>query len=179
MLTSPASLQHSPGAHCATGRAALVGAGLLMLAGCRGEVEKTIAFSAADHQAYAAAGTAAIDGEGFLRRPNGFLARCSGAYVYLVPATAYFREWVEIYRKGGRIANANTLAGAHKEMVRKSQCDMQGRFSFAQLPAGSWYAVTRVTYDGGEWNSDQTLTAQIETKAGEVVKAILANPNGT
>lgn len=179
MLASTPSFQPHPGAFGASGKAALVGVGMLALAGCRGEVEKTIAFSAVEHQPYAANGTATIDGEGFLRRPNGLLARCSGAYVYLVPATPYFREWVEINRKGGAVANAKELAGAHQSAIRKVQCDMQGRFLFTQLPAGKWYAVTRVSYDGAEWNAAQTLTAEIETKAGEVVKAILANPNGT
>lgn len=178
MLASISSVQPVPAALRATGAAALVGAGMLALAGCRGEVEKAIVFSAAEHQPYAAKGTAAIDGEGFLRRPNGWLARCSGGYVYLVPATPYFREWMQIYIKGGSVANAKELSGAHQSAMRKTQCDMQGRFSFSDLPPGKWYALTKVSYDGKEWKSDQTLFAEVETKAGGVVKAILANPNG-
>ena len=153
--------------------------GLALLAGScmRGEVEKKVAFDDKDHAAWIAKGKSGIDGEGFLRRPNGSLARCSGGVVYLVPATAYFREWVEVYRSGASIANASSLHQSHSKAIRKTQCDMQGRFQFSELPAGKWIAVTRVTFDGAGWNNDSTLVTEVETRQGEIAKAILSNPN--
>jgi len=156
--------------------AAFVGLAL-SLGACGGEVDKKVAFDDAGHAPFMAKGKASIEGEGFLRRPNSWLARCSGGIVYLVPATPYFREWVEVYRSGNRVANAASLNQDHQKVVRKTQCDMQGRFAFADLPAGKWILVTRVTYDGAEWNNDSTLVAEIETKQGDVAKAILSNPN--
>lgn len=182
MFVSPAQ------ADCAAGsfepdRARLL-AGLLVAGGlslglvaCGGEVAKKVAFDGAEHAAYIAKGKASIDGEGFLRRPNGWLARCSGGVVYLVPATPYFREWVEVYRAGNRIANSAELNESHSKAIRKTQCTMQGKFQFADLPAGKWILVTRVTYDGNEWNSDSTLVAEVETRPGETATAILSNPN--
>lgn len=156
----------------------MAGMGLALgLAACRAEVEKKVVFQEADHASYLAKGKASVEGEAFLRRPNGWLARCSGGIVYLVPATPYFREWVEVYRSGARLANAAGLNESHGKAIRKTQCDMQGRFTFAELPAGRWIIVTRITYSGTEWNSDSTLVAEIETKAGDVAKAILSNPN--
>ena len=52
------------------------------------------------------------------------------------------------------IANASSLHESHSKAIRKTQCDMQGRFLFSELPAGKWIAVTRVTFDGAGWNND-------------------------
>jgi hypothetical protein len=151
---------------------------VLGLGGCmRSEVEKKIAFSEADHAAWLAKGKAGIRGEGFLRRPDASLARCSGGIVYLVPATPYFLEWVEVYKSGARIANPQGLHEAHGKAIRKAQCDITGRFDFAELPAGKWLLVTRVTYQGRSGGDDSTLVSSVETKPGEVAQAILSNPN--
>ncbi|MCA1999111.1 MAG: carboxypeptidase-like regulatory domain-containing protein [Hyphomicrobiales bacterium] len=148
------------------------------LAGCaRPEVEKSIGFDAGAHAAWRAPGRASIAGEGFLRRPNGWLARCSGGTVYLAPASPYFREWVEIHRSGGRVANAAALDRLHDGVVRKTQCDATGRFAFEALPAQRWLVVTRISYQGVGWNADMTLAAEVETKAGEATQVILSNPN--
>lgn len=159
--------------------ARLFGIGLsLVVGGClQTSVEKKIACAGADHAAWIAKGKASIDGEGFIRRPNGGLARCSGGFVYLVPATPYFREWVEVYRSGARLENAKDLHANHASAIRKTQCTMQGRFEFAELPAGKWILVTRVTYNGQAWSDDSTLVTEVETRAGEATKAILSNPN--
>lgn len=155
------------------------GIGLALLTGSclQSSVEKKIAFAEVDHAAWIAKGQAGIHGEGFIRRPNAWLARCSGGVVYLVPATPYFREWVEVYRSGARLENARELNAGHSRAIRKTQCDMQGRFEFADLPAGKWILVTRITYNGQAWSDDSTLVTEVETRAGEVTKPILSNPN--
>ena len=163
----------------------LVGLGIggLSLAGCgpREEIEKKIAFADKDHAAWMAKGDAEIAGEGFLRRPDASLARCSGGVVYLVPATPYFQEWIEVYRSGARLANPKTLHEAHGKAVRRTQCDTTGRFAFSDLPQGKWLLVTRVGYETRyqrrDERDDATLVTTVETKAGEKVKAILSNPN--
>lgn len=159
------------------GMAGSLGLGLLTASCLQSSVEKKIAFAEADHTTWIAKGTSRIDGEGFIRRPNAWLARCSGGFVYLVPATPYFREWVEVYRSGARLANAKELHSEHSTAIRKTQCDMQGRFLFADLPAGKWILVTRVTYNGQAWSDDSTLVTEVETRTGEVAKTILSNPN--
>lgn len=149
----------------------------LLLSGCGETVEKKVGFSLPSHAAWQAKGNAAIDGEGFLRRPNGWLARCSGGFVYLVPASDYFREIIEVYRKGDRLAASQNLEGVNSPVVRKTQCNMQGKFAFSELPPGKWIAFTRIDYDGAEWLADLTLVGEVETKAGTVTKTILSNPN--
>lgn len=150
----------------------------LALTGCmRPEVEKSVGFDAKTHAAWLAKGDASIEGEGFLRRPNGWLARCSGGTVFLVPASPYFREWLEIQKKGGRVANAAALDQAHEQALRRTQCDATGRFRFDDLPAQGWIVVTRISYHGAGWDADLTLAAETQTKAGESRKVILSNPN--
>lgn len=158
-------------------RAGVLAAAGVALGACAGQVEKQVGFEAKAHAAFAAKGSASIEGEGFLRRPNAWLARCSGGIVYLVPDTPYFREWVQIYRAGNSVENAETLHAGHKGAVRKTQCNMQGKFTFENLPAAKWMLLTRVTYEGAVWSSDQTLFTEVETKAGASTPVILSNPN--
>lgn len=158
----------------------LVGLGL-SACGPREEIEKKIAFSDKDHSAWMVKGEAEISGEGFLRRSDATLARCSGGVVYLVPATPYFQEWIEVYRSGARIANPKALHEAHGKAIRKTQCDATGRFTFSDLPQGKWLLVTRIGYESRYQrraeHDDSTLVTTVETKAGEKAKAILSNPN--
>lgn len=158
----------------------LMGLGL-SACGPREEIEKKIAFSDKDHSAWMAKGEAEISGEGFLRRPDATLARCSGGVVYLVPATPYFQEWIEVYRSGARIANPKALHETHGRAIRKTQCDATGRFTFSDLPLGKWLLVTRIAYESRYQrraeHDDSTLVTTVETKAGEKAKAVLSNPN--
>jgi hypothetical protein len=160
----------------------LAGLGFAGLAGCvRPEVEKKIAFSEVEHAGWMARGKAEISGEGFLRRADASLARCSGGVVYLVPATPYFQEWVEVYHSGARIANPKGLLESHGKAIRKTQCDATGRFTFSDLPKGKWLLVTRIAYETRHQRRDErddsTLVTTVETRVGETVKAILSNPN--
>lgn len=151
-----------------------------LLAGClRPERELQASFNAEAHGPWMGKGTAAIDGEAFIRRPNGWLARCSGNEVMLVPASAYFREWVGVYRQGARVQNSGEVAAQHRAALRKTQCDQNGRFSFSDLPAGKWFITTRISYRGANdpFAEDAAYLIELETKTGEVAKAILSNPN--
>lgn len=143
------------------------------------EREMQLRYSAADHAAWLAKGTAEIKGEGFIRRPNGFLARCSGGVVQLAPASPYFREWLAIRRGGGQVSNAAARLEEHRAALRQTQCDQQGRFAFSDLPAGKWIVITRISYEAESDNfrEDAFYVTEVETKAGEVAKAVLSNPN--
>lgn len=162
--------------------------GLFVMA-CGHSVPKAVAYAAADHVAFRAQGTATIAGEGFLRRPNGRLVRCSGNEVFLMPDTPYFREWLRVYGEGNRFEDAAGLVAGHREAVRVTQCDMAGTFRFGQLPAGSWFVATRVSYKldrldfrridilNDYWTDDALFVVPVETRAGEVSRPVLSNPN--
>ncbi len=153
---------------------------LVALSACLiGEREMEARFSASDHAAWMAKGSSEIAGEGFIRRPNGWLARCSGGVVQLVPASPYFREWLAIRRGGASIANASARTEEHRAALRQTQCDQNGRFRFSDLPAGKWIVITRISYDSPRdaFREDAFYVTEVETRAGEVAKAVLSNPN--
>lgn len=160
-----------------TAPAGIVGLGLLVAACARPEMAQSVAYQEADHRAFIGKGTAAVDGEGFLRRPNAQLARCSGGKVFLMPATPYFRERMEIFRKGGVTANSRDRLESDTKVVRQTQCDHLGRFLFEGLPAGKWFVVTRISFESDGWSDNSTYYAEVETRSGEVSKVILSNPN--
>lgn len=154
-------------------------AALAFLVACLPQREMKASFSLADHQPWAAKGNAGVDGEGFIRRPNGWLARCSGNKVYLVPASAYFREWIDIRRSGAVVANSVELSKLHREAQRETQCDQRGRFAFSDLPAGKWFVITRISYEArtDTFSEDALYVTEVETVPGKRADVILSNPN--
>ena len=159
-------------------RACVAMSAVLMLAGCLTRKEGVaVAYDANEHAAWAVKGTARIDGEGFLRRPNAWLARCSGGVVYLVPDTTYFRDYVRIRRSGAFVEDDAKTKAAFDKSVRKTQCNMNGRFTFEELPAAKWFVALRISYEGPAWENESSLVTEVETKAGETAKVILSNPN--
>lgn len=154
-------------------------AALALLVACLPQHELKASFSMADHQPWSAMGNASIDGEGFIRRPNGLLARCSGNKIYLVPASAYFREWIDIRRAGAQVANAVELTKTHKAAQRETQCDQRGRFAFSGLPAGKWFVITRISYEArtDNFSEDALFVIEAETIPAKRTDVILSNPN--
>ncbi len=154
-------------------------AAFAFLVACLPQREMKASFTMADHQAWAAKGNASIDGEGFIRRPNGFLARCSGNKVYLVPASAYFREWIDVRRAGAQVSNAVELTKHHKAAQRETQCDQRGRFAFSDLPAGKWFVITRISYEArtDTFSEDALFVTEAETIPAKRTDVILSNPN--
>jgi hypothetical protein len=150
-----------------------------LLAACLPQRDMKASFSLADHQPWAAKGNAGVDGEGFIRRPNGWLARCSGNKVYLVPASLYFQEWIGIRRAGAQVANAAELTKQHREAQRETQCDQRGRFAFSDLPPGKWFVITRISYEArnDDFTEDALYVAEVETTSGKRADVILSNPN--
>lgn len=182
------TLLHGPGfSRPVLAVVALLTAAVLMA--CAHTVPKAVAYASAEHAAFRAEGTATIAGEGFLRRPNGRLVRCSGNEVFLLPDTPYFREWLAVQRTGGRFEGAADLMRLHRESVRVTQCDMAGTFRFGQLPPAKWFVATRVSYRldrldftridlvNDYWSDDALFVTAIETRNGEVSRPVLSNPN--
>ena len=176
-------------------RLATLASATLLLAACvRPEHQLAHHYEARQHAPYRASGTATIRGEGFIRRANGALVRCSGERVYLVPATPYFDAWVDVYLTGGVVADADGRARLHSPIVRVTQCDSRGRFAFEDLPEGVWHVLAYLDYEefllGYSVSSDygrgfgvinytmsENMQTKVETRAGKTTRVVLANPN--
>lgn len=91
---------------------------------------------------YGGTGPSTLRGQAFLRTVGGDVKTCAGRDVLLVPASAYFDELIRKVGSGVNVeADRRALA-----LIRKSICDAQGNFQFAQLPVGQWYVIAKVTW---------------------------------
>lgn len=89
-------------------------------------------------------GSATVEGSGFLRQRGGDVVSCAGSSVWLVPDTSYF-QWAS---GQDRFTVQEALLNPEvTEYVRTESCDVEGRFSFTQVPNGEYLAGTIVTWE--------------------------------
>lgn len=132
-------------------------------------------FVAAEHDVYKQSGAGSIKGQGFLRQRGGGTVTCAGSEVFLIPASPYFREVVGYIVKGRRMTLTDKLDSAYRSIIRISQCDAQGNFSFAKLPMGPWFLSTDVTWRAANEEQGGTLLSEVTTSSEEPVQVILTN----
>lgn len=89
-------------------------------------------------------GTAAIEGQAFLKTRGGDVKYGAGNAVLLLPATTYSSEWAQRMIAGGDMPDLDDRA---QEYARRTTADGQGRFRFAELPAGEYIVLTTVTWE--------------------------------
>ncbi len=117
-------------------------------------------FDYSEHEPYAKPGDNGISGQAFLRQQEDSVVTCAGSRVLLVPATSYFREmfWHMIIT-GSEPEPPETPYPSLKSMIRRTQCDAQGNFSFSEIPDGTWFILTQVNArDGGVLITEVTLS---------------------
>lgn len=117
-------------------------------------------FDYSEHEPYAKLGANGISGQAFLRQQGDRVVTCAGSRVLLLPATSYFREmfW-HIIIAGRDPEPPETPYPSLKSMIRRTQCDAQGNFSFPEIPDGTWFILTQVNArDGGVLITEVTLS---------------------
>lgn len=128
-------------------------------------------FDYSEHEPYAKPGDNGISGQAFLRQQEDSVVTCAGSRVLLVPATSYFREmfWHMIIT-GSEPEPPETPYPSLKSMIRRSQCDAQGNFSFSEIPDGTWFILTQVNArDGG------VLITEVTLSNGRIIQVLLTN----
>ena len=101
-------------------------------------------FNEADYAPYAIDGTAVIKGEAVATLKDGKTIKAVGELVYLIPATAYSREWFEhAILAGHRIEGIDPRS---LRVTRTTSTDMEGRFTFINVPQGDYYLTCTVTW---------------------------------
>ena len=106
----------------------------LAYAGCaiRQPVEMQTKFDYSEHEPYTKPGENGIKGQGFLRQKGGGIVTCAGSEVLMMPATSFFREAIRLMRAGNKPQITEKIDPAFKPIIKRSQCDAQGNFSFAK-----------------------------------------------
>lgn len=168
--------------------ALLLGSVLLVAPGCSsGPVEVKAAPDARADAACPSGAGARLTGSSFARQRNGKLVSGGGRPVYLDPATRYsaavFRAIVEHQNKKSYF-NAEKESGtvvpdpAMLKCRRTVQADAEGRFTFTDVPPGSWFVSSYVSWikpDGtGEWSGVWNLSPVVISADGKAVDVVLS-----
>ena len=127
------------------------------------------------HKPYTQLGTNTIKGQGFLRQKGGGLVTCAGNYVLLLPATPFFREALSHLRAGRNPLFADRIDPAYRTMIKQSQCDAQGNFTFSGLPNGGWLVVTEVKWTVGYSPQGGALMQEVNIANGETKQVLLTD----
>ncbi len=155
---------------------AIFGAALL-LAGCvtpTQPVQMQTKFDPEIHKQYLGNGNNIIKGEAFLRQRGGGVVTCAGSDVGLLPATPYFREALNIMRTGNRPVT-DKIDPAYKSMIKYTQGDAQGNFTFNNLPDGNWFVFTEVKWAVGDSRQGGTLLKEVNLTNGETKQVLLTD----
>lgn len=167
---------------------AMVFLGLALLSACAGPpvVLKT-RFDPAETAWFSARGTGSIEGSAIARAYSGRAKTCAALAVTLFPDTAYARErMLALYGKadegfnpmlGGRPAAFENDDPRYHATAKTTRCDERGRFSFRELPEGTYYLVAEVTWRDSAAGLPQGgyLMQRIALTAGEAKEVLLAH----
>jgi len=128
-------------------------------------------FDYSEHEPYAKPGENGISGQAFLRQEGDGVITCAGSRVLLLPATSYFREmfWHMIIA-GSEPEPPETPYPSLKSMIRRTQCDAQGNFSFPEIPDGTWFILTEVNARGGG-----VLITEVTLSNGRIIQVLLTD----
>lgn len=134
----------------------------LALAGCispnQGRPLSFGEFPSAEYQALAVHGNGRIDGRAFLKTRAGTLKPAAGKDVALIPATRYMAPLYKAYQEQRPLGEPDARAKIYTRTVR---ADAEGRFSFAQVPAGRYYLSCEVTWETTGANGPTTVGAAV------------------
>jgi hypothetical protein len=132
-------------------------------------------FDYALHKPYTQQGTNTIRGQGFLRQKGGGVVTCAGQEVLLSPATPYFREIANNVLSGKTSQIEPIRDPAYASIIKKSQCDGQGNFTFRDLPNGSFFLLTQVKWSVGYEAQGGALMKEVRLNNGETKEVILTD----
>lgn len=157
-------------------RPVLCAAALIMLSACAPPPKQTYtypqqtlpAFDNAEHEPYRHSGSASINGQGFMRQRGGGTVTCAGSRVILAPATSYFRAALSI-------AHAGQAPQPVKGYARIGQCDAQGNFHFAGVPALRWIVMTEVSWEVLKKRQGGVLSREVDAVDGSMVQVLLTD----
>ena len=148
----------------------------LFITSCADVMVTNSSFDANEVSWFLEEGTGTLKGSAFLQRRDGMLVTCAGNLVELIPVGTYSSERISnIYGNldSGRTtfnifastrvdeADQQYLTTYNKEKI----CDVDGKFSFTNLAAGSYFVISKV-----EWS-----VSDYSNEGGHLMKRVLVN----
>ncbi len=145
------------------------------LSGCAQPMVQRISFPASEYAALATTGTGVVSGQAFLRTLGGDVKYGAGSSVYLLPATSYTDQWFNENYLGGRALSEPDPRASQGKL--ETQADGSGNFVFRDVPRGSYYLSTIVTWQAptqfGLATQGGVVAKKIEVSDGKETRVIL------
>lgn len=143
----------------------------------RGPVDRRAQFDPGEYAPYDRPGTSVVEGQAILRTRGGEVRYGVGSEVSLTPVTSYSKEWWSqaIVRDVEFSSGADSRAAKYTKVA---VADGEGRFSFAELPAGDYFVVSSVSWEvpgkDGPISTGSRLGQQVHVGPGERVTVVLS-----
>lgn len=109
-----------------------------------------VPFNEAEFAPYAFDGMAVIRGEAVVTFKDGKTINASQEFVYLIPSTAYTREWFQ-----HRVLAGKSIDGIDPRSLRVTRAtatNNDGRFTFINVPAGEYYLICTILWEIPSFN---------------------------
>ena len=134
-------------------------------------------------------GTNSVKGSAFIRQQGGGVVSCAGNEVYLIPQGTYSTERMGIIYGKTSSAGFNSARGgrqmpvppvdAYRSHQRETTCDIDGKFEFRNIAAGSFFIITRVTWTISHSTQGGSLMAPITFADNNEVKSVVLSPRNS
>lgn len=123
-----------------------------------------------------------ISGSAFLRQQGGGVVTCAGQDVSLIPVTAYARRvFVALYgtsteqaRHRGRLVRIEPSSDEFGKLVKTTQCDAQGNFSFDGVTDGEFFLETTVTWIVAGSTNGGPIFRPVRVSGGERIRVVIS-----
>ncbi len=137
--------------------------------GCARIYDREAKFIEEEYAPYAGKGTARVCGQAYLSLDDGKQHVASGNNVLLAPVTSYTEEAFKV-----KVLRGRHLAAPDPDAVKfekHTKTDDEGRFCFADLPAGDYYIVADIVLPTStqEQRTSELAHAKASVKADENV----------
>lgn len=154
-------------------RGILTAAIAVTMAGCVQTATIDTPFDEASLQYAAGQGQATISGQGFMRRRDGIVVYGAGSAVALAPKVPYTEEAFNKVQAAPFGVNFTNSDPRLKKYVRKTQANGEGRFTFNNVPNGSYYVCTRIEWMAGNNSQGGELCETVTVSNGQNAEVLL------
>jgi hypothetical protein len=153
---------------------------VLVVAGCAAPQEQKTRlitpFNYAEHDRYLSPTNATLRGQALLRSGNsGLVETCAGSQVLAVPATTFFREMMEIVKRGQQPQVANEVDPVYRSIIKVGQCDSRGNFVVTNMAPGTWIVTTEVSWSTGGSRQSVALMREVIVASGDTSQVLLTD----